>query len=369
MSIKVLHVVGAMNMGGTETMLMNIFRSLDREDVQFDFVSFTNQEAYYDEEIKTLGGRVIYVSKSTSVFQLKKVIQEYGPYDVVHSHTLFNCGIANLAAKLAGVPIRIAHAHTTLDNSESFVRKLYIKTMQRLIRGTSTYYMACSQAAANYLFGDQVGHSKEYMYLPNMINYDKLLIPNEENIKKFKEKYQLEDKYVIGHIGRLTEAKNHRYLIDIIDQIRKLNDKAVLLLVGDGQLRSELELLVQEKQLQQHVIFTGLQTDVSNALYNMDVFVFPSIFEGLGLVLLEAQLCGLPCVVSEAIQPEADLGMNLMTTLQLDEGVDSWCDEILEKVHTQEVDLMTKQKALFNKGYTNEQIINRLVNIYQGGEI
>lgn len=369
MSIKVLHIVGAMNMGGTETMLMNIFRSLDREEVQFDFVSFTNQDAYYDDEIKKLGGRIIYVSKSTSVFELKKVIQEYGPYDVVHSHTLFNCGIANLAAKLAGVPIRIAHAHTTLDSSGSFIRKLYIKTMQRLIGGTSTHYLACSQAAANYLFGNQVRNSKKYMYLPNMVNYEELLIPNEENIKKFKEKHQLENRYVIGHIGRLTEAKNHRYLIDIIDKIRKVNDKVVLLLVGDGVLRSELEELVKTRELQNYVIFTGLQSDVSTALYNMDIFVFPSIFEGLGLVLLEAQLCGLPCVVSEAIQPEADLGMNLMTKIQLDEGVNAWCDEILKKMHKQEIDLLTKQKALSNKGYTKEQIISLLVNIYEGGEI
>lgn len=367
--MRILHIVGAMNMGGTETMLMNIFRLLDREEVQFDFVSFTNQDAYYDEEIRNLGGRIIYVSKSTSVFELKRVIQEFGPYDVVHSHTLFNCGIANLAAKLAGVPIRIAHAHTTLDSSDSFIRKLYINLMQKLIKVTSTHFLSCSQAAATYLFGNKITNSSKYMYLPNMIDYERLLMPNKENIKKFKEKYQLENRYVIGHIGRLTEAKNHRYLIDIIDQMRKVNDQVILLLVGDGVLRPELELLIKEKKLQNHVVFTGVQSDVSSALYNMDVFVFPSIFEGLGLVLLEAQLCGLPCVVSEAIQPEADLGINLMTTLQLDEGVDSWCDEILEKVHTQEVDLMTKQKALFNKGYTNEQIINRLVNIYQGGEI
>ena len=369
MKMKVLHVVGAMNMGGTETMLMNVFRSLDREKVQFDFISFTNQDAYYDEEIRNLGGRIIYVSKSTSVFEIKRVIQEFGPYDVIHSHTLFNCGIANLAAKIAGVPIRIAHAHTTLDSSDGFIRKLYINLMQKLIKVTSTHFLSCSQAAATYLFGNKITNSSKYMYLPNMIDYASLMVPNQETIQQFKQEYQLENRFVIGHVGRLTKAKNHRFLIDLIEQIKNVKKEAVLLLVGDGQLRSELELLVQEKQLQQHVIFTGLQTDVSNALYNMDVFVFPSIFEGLGLVLLEAQLCGLPCVVSEAIQPEADLGMNLMTTLQLNEGVNSWCDEILEKVHKQEVDLITKQKALSNKGYTSEQIINRLVNIYQGGDV
>lgn len=368
MKIKVLHIVGAMNMGGTETMLMNIFRSLNREKVQFDFISFTNQESYYDEEIRNLGGRIIYISKSTSVFKLKRVIQEFGPYDVVHSHTLFNCGIANLAAKLAGVPIRIAHAHTTLDSSDGFIRKLYINLMQKLIKATSTHFLSCSQAAATYLFGNKITKSSKYMYLPNMIDYTSLLEPNKKDILDFKKKYQLENRFVIGHVGRLTEAKNHRFLIELINQIKDIKKEAVLLLVGDGLLRDELEQLIQEKQLQDYVIFTGLKSDVSSALYNMDVFVFPSLFEGLGLVLLEAQLCGLPCVVSEAIQPEADLGMNLMTTLQLDEGVNSWCDEILKKVHTQEVDLVTKQKALSNKGYKNEQIINRLVNIYQGGE-
>lgn len=369
MKLKILHVVGAMNIGGTETMLMNVFRSINRASVQFDFISFTEQEAYYDKEIIKLGGRIIYVSKTTSVVELKKVIQEYGPYDVVHGHTLFNCGITNLAAKLAGVPIRIAHAHTTLDNSESLLRKVYIKLMQQLIRVTSTHFLACSQAAAKYLFGKEVVNYEKYTYIPNMINYDSLLEPNQRAIQQFNKFYQLENRFVIGHVGRLAEVKNHRFLIDLIDQIRKVNDKALLLLIGDGLLRSELELIVQEKQLQQHVIFAGLQNDVSSALYNMDVFVFPSLFEGLGIVLLEAQLCGLPCFVSEAIQPEADLGMGLMMKLQLSEGVEAWSNKILSKELKKEISLVEKQNALSNKGYITDQIINSLMTIYKGDNI
>lgn len=369
MPVKVLHVVGAMNMGGTETMLMNVLRSIDPEQVEFHFLSFSNKEAYYDQEIEQLGGKIIHLNKATSVKDFRELMGKYGPYDVVHSHTLFNCGIANLAAKLEKVPIRIAHAHTTSDNSHSFLRKSYIQLMRFLIKINSTHFLACSQEAASYLFGVSAKKSPKYVYLPNMIDYKALFNPDRKAIEDFKNQYQLEGRFVIGHVGRMTEAKNHKFLIHLINQIKDIQKNAVLLLVGDGELRKELELLVEEKQLQDYVIFTGVQDNVSSAYCNMDVFAFPSLFEGLGLVLLEAQLCGLPCVVSEAIQPEADLGMNLMTTLQLDEGVDSWCDEILEKVHTQEVDLMTKQKALFNKGYTNEQIINRLVNIYQGGEI
>lgn len=367
MPIKVLHVVGAMNMGGTETMLMNVLRNIDSQKIEFHFLSFSEKEAYYDQEIKQLGGKIIHLNKTTSVKCFREVIRKYGPYDVVHSHTLFNSGIANLAASLEGVPIRIAHAHTTLDDSSSLARKLYIQLMQSLIKINSTHYLACSEAAAYYLFGSKSVQSSKYQYLPNMIDYDVLLEPNEEEVLNFKKKYQLEGHLIIGHVGRITEAKNHQFLIEIIDQIKDIRPDALLLLVGDGELREELERVVKEKQLQDYVIFTGIQDSVSSALYNMDIFVFPSLFEGLGLVLLEAQLCSVPCIVSEAIQSEADLKMGLMKSLHLKDGVSKWCETILKQHQRKDMTSEEKMKFLFNQGYTKKQIINQLITIYQGG--
>lgn len=367
MTIKVLHVVGAMNMGGTETMLMNVLRSIDTKQVEFHFVSFSEKEAYYDQEIKKLGGKIIYINKATSVKCFREVMRKYGPYDVIHSHTLFNCGIANLAAKLEKIPIRIAHAHTTLDDSSNLIRKVYIKLMQLLIKINSTHYLACSQAAADYLFGYNSTQLSKYKYIPNMIDYDVLLKPNEQKLLNFKKKYQLENHLVIGHVGRMTESKNHRFLVEIIDRIKDVRPDALLLLVGDGILKEELLRQVKERELEDYVVFTGLQKDVSSAFYNMDVLVFPSFFEGLGLVLLEAQLCGVPCIVSEAIQPEADLKMGLMTNLYLKDGVSKWCETILNQNQTKVMTSEEKMNFLFNQGYAKKQIISQLLTIYQGG--
>lgn len=362
--MRILHIVGAMNMGGTETMLMNVLRSIDTKQVEFHFLSFSDKEAYYDQEIEQLGGKVIHLNKTTSIKGFREVMRKYGPYDVVHSHTLFNCGISNLAAKLEKVPVRIAHAHTTLDNSDSFLRKSYIQLMRFLIKINSTHFLACSQSAANYLFGININQSFKYIYLPNMINYEALLNPDKDAILAFQKQYELENRFVIGHVGRMTEAKNHKFLINLIDRLKDIKKNAVLLLVGDGELKRDLKQVVRERKLEDYVIFTGTQSDVSSAFYNMDVFVFPSLFEGLGLVLLEAQLCGIPCVVSEAIQPEADLKTGMLTQLYLSDGIDRWCKEILSK--NQEVGLDDKKQALSNQGYTKEQIINQLITIYQG---
>ena len=360
--LKVLHVVGAMNMGGTETMLMNVFRSINRNEIQFDFVSYSSNKAYYDDEILKLGGRIFHLNKTTSVKQLMKVIKENGPYDVIHSHTLFHCGIANLAGKLAGIPVRIAHAHTTLDNQSSVIRRTYINLMRQVIHFSSTNLLSCSQEAGKYLFGD----NKRYLYLPNLIDYSKFMMIDKVTVSSFKKQYHLENRYVIGHIGRFTEAKNHIFMINLMEKIVQINSNAYLVLVGEGSLKTDIEFLVKEKNLENHVLFLGLREDISTILHCFDVFLFPSIFEGLGLVLLEAQMCGVPCIVSEAIQPEADLGLGLMSQLRLTDNLDLWCEQVLNRSSSKLDDSQSLISALYEKGYTKEQVVGNLMNIYKG---
>lgn len=153
--IRVLHVVGAMNRAGTETMLMNIYRNMDPDKVIFDFISYSELDADYDEEIKQLGGKVIKLKKTQSLKQLYQAIRKHGPYDVVHAHTLFHCGIANMAAFMAGIKIRIAHAHTTADDDLGVLRKSYIRLMRFMINLFSTHLLACSKGAGKYLFGNE----------------------------------------------------------------------------------------------------------------------------------------------------------------------------------------------------------------------
>ena len=362
--VKVLHVVGAMNRAGTETMLMNIYRNIDREKVQFDFISYSQEEAHYDEEIRKLGGKVIKLTSTTSIKELTKVIQENGPYDVVHAHTLFNSGIAMLAAKKCGIKNRISHAHTTLDNGSSIARKIYINSMRFLINKYSTQTLACSREAGKYLFGEKEINKSKYLYFPNLINYEELLHKPEKEVIKFKEEYNLNDGIVIGHIGTLKESKNHKFLIEIAKYMTEQNIDVKLILVGEGSLRKELEDLTREYNISDRVHILGIREDINVMLHSMDVFVFPSIFEGLGLVLLEAQAAGLPCIVSEAIQPEANLGLNLFTKLNLDSGVDIWSKEILKVANKKEYNLDKINSAFEEKEYSTNKCICKLMKAY-----
>jgi glycosyltransferase EpsF len=363
--LRVLHVVGAMNRAGTETMLMNIFRNIDRNKIHFDFISYSQGEADYDSEIQQLGGRVIKLSKTQSIKEIIGVIKKYGPYDVVHSHTLFHCGIANLAAKLAGVKVRIAHAHTTLDDSNNLLRKLYMKTMRSLITTCSTHLLACSKQAGSYLFGEYSIKKTNYSFFPNLINYSQFIGDHADAVSKFKIEQDIENNLVIGHIGRFITSKNHTFLLDILQSTLKKYEKVKLVLVGDGELRKQIEEEAKKKGLLEHIRFVGIRDDIDTMLHSMDVFVFPSIYEGLGLVLLEAQASGVPCVVSEAIQPEADLNMNLVTKLKLKAHPDIWAENVLQLVKNKGQQTVNVPQAFDKSGYSFSAGISKLLYIYQ----
>ncbi|MBM7618274.1 glycosyltransferase EpsF [Bacillus tianshenii] len=295
-----------------------------------------------------------------------KAIKEYGPYDVVHSHTLFHCGMANLAAKLAGVKIRIAHAHTTLDKNDTFLRKLYIFSMRTATKLFSTHYLACSKQAGAYLFGNATEENQKYMYFPNLIDYSKFMAGKKEEVSVFKKESGLENKKVIGHIGRFIEAKNHRFLLQVLKCLIKKDDSFTLLLVGNGDLREQIEEAAKNEGVSNYIKFVGLREDVDTMLQTMDVFVFPSKYEGLGLVLLEAQASGLPCIVSEAIQPEADLKLGLFTRLSLKDDPDLWAEKIIEITNQNKMELSMISSAFEKSGYSLTKGISKLVKIYNG---
>lgn len=363
--IKVLQVVGAMNRAGTETMLMNIYRNIDQKKVQFDFISYSRQDADYDEEIKVLGGRIIKLSKTQSIKEVYKAIKKYGPYDVVHAHTLFHCGIATAAAFLAGVKVRISHAHTTLDNSDHFIKRVYIKLMRSMINAFSTNLLACSNGAGSYLFGERNLTKKSYSYFPNVIDYSSFLKHPQIEVNRLKDEEGIKNKIVIGHIGRFMEAKNHAFLLQIMKSIIKENPDAKLLLVGDGVLRKQIEEQAKKEGIHNSIKFMGIRKDIPTMFQSMDVFVFPSLYEGLGLVLLEAQASGLPCVVSEAIQPEADLNIGLVSQLSLADGPDVWADKIIEQVNKKEKDTNVIINGFEKSGYSLKLGISKLMNIYK----
>ena len=369
---KILHVVGGMYKAGTETMLMNIYRKIDRNKVQFDFLYFTDEDTYYDDEILNLGGKIIRANsiKSTGIFNSinedKDIILNNGPYKAIHAHTLFNCGIVMAAAKKAGVDIRISHAHTTADDESSLIRKIYVYIMRTLILHNSTVLLSCSDLAAKYLYGDGILSSKKHISFPNLIDYESILNTKIEDINNFKLENSIkEDEIVIGHIGSLKKIKNQQYILHIVKYMKDNGIKVKLFLVGGGENKQELEQLAYSLDINNQVILTGVRDDINVILKCFDIFVFPSIFEGLGLVLLEAQSAGLPCIVSEAIQPEADLGLGLFTRLNLSDGVEIWAKNITENFKYKETDKKKIIDAIDKNGYSVEKCISKLLAIYE----
>lgn len=372
MKYKVLHVVGGMNKGGTETMLMNIYRKINRDRIQFDFLYFTDEETYYDKEIIELGGEIIRISKIKLIHildfisNISQVINSNGPYKVVHAHTLFNCGLAVKAAEKSNIDIRISHAHTTLDNENGILRKLYIKIMRNMILKYSTNLLSCSNLAGKYLFGEDIMKSYKYDILPNLISYENIVNVDKDKVYQFKRINGLNnDNLILGNIGTLKEAKNQQFLLDIVYKLKEKNKNVKLLLVGSGPLEENLREKCEKLGIENEVIFTGTRDDIDVILNSMDVFVFPSTFEGLGLVLLEAQAAGLPCVVSEAIQPEADLQLGLFSKLNLDDGAESWANKIIEVYGKKENDKQKILDAFDKQGYSTEKCISKLLSIYK----
>ncbi|MGL5244950.1 MAG: glycosyltransferase family 1 protein [Sarcina sp.] len=367
---KVLHVVGGMNVGGTETMLMNLYREVHK-DIQFDFISYYDKEAYYDDEINSLGGRVIRLNAPNKVGALKaikelsKVMKEEGEYEAIHAHTLFNCGIAMIAGWLSGVKVRVSHAHTTLDKKDNFIKRAYTTAMSKVIKIFSTDFLACSHKAGEYLFGDNIENHKKYKRLPNYVNY-KNIIHCENNTNIRHELGIKKDDILIGHIGRFMDAKNHKFIVEIMNELVKENNKIKCLLVGDGHLREEIERQVAWYGLENNIYFLGIRNDIPEILNSLDLFLFPSIYEGLGLVLLEAQAARIPCVVSEAIQPEANLGLGLVKTLNLSDGSDKWSKAILSLLNSKKKLTKDEIESRFEiAGYNIRTITKELMNIYK----
>lgn len=369
MKAKILHVTGAMNVGGTETMLINLYREIN-EKIEFHFISYSNEEAFYDKEIEKLGGKVIRLDSPNKVGfigaikDIKRVIKENGPYDAVHTHMLFNCGIAMIAAYLSGVKVRVSHAHTTSDNSDSFVRKIYISVMRKFIKLFSTDFLACSDGAGRYLFGKDITSNKKYKILPNYIDYEKFINCEDKNSIR-KELGIKEDDIVVCHIGRFINAKNHNFLLEVVTEMIKRNDTIKLLLVGTGDLKNEIEAKVKDLGIEKNVYLTGIRNDIPNILNNSNLFILPSIYEGLGLVLLEAQAANVPCLVSEAVQPEVDLDVGLVKQLNLSDGSKKWvleAENLINKNKSENINIM---EAVREKGYDLNTIMNNLVSVYK----
>ena len=336
MSIRILHIVTYMGRGGLETMLMNYYRAIDRTKIQFDFLTHRDFRADYDDEIEALGGK-IYRLPNLNPFSrnyldaLDRFFEEHPEYRIVHSHLDCMSAIPLKAAKKHGVPVRIAHSHSSRqDRDLKYPLKLLFK---RGIAGQATQLFACGQEAGKWMFG-----TDDFHVLNNAIDAKRYCFDPEVRQEVRCELSIPENALVAGHVGRFMAPKNHGLLMRIFAE---LPDDTRLLLVGDGELRAENERLAEELGIRDRVVFAGLRSDVDRMLQAMDVFVFPSLYEGLPLSVIEAQAASLPCLISDKVPLECKK-TDLVTQIPLDASPAEWAEAVLSVAETPRRDTLAQ---------------------------
>jgi glycosyltransferase involved in cell wall biosynthesis len=316
-----------MNRGGAETLLMNLYRNIDRAKVQFDFL--TSKEGVFDEEIMELGGIIHKIPFVTEIGHfgylraLEHFFATHQEYAVVHSHMDKMSGLVLRSAQKAGIPKRIAHSHSTRSEG-GLAKQIYKWYAGKFIGESSTHLMACSDKAAKWLFSAK---AKDTQILKNGIDPNQFAFSSSIKKEVRTELNISGDSLVVGHVGRFDKPKNQAFLIDTFQHLLEQFPNAVLILIGDGPLRTEMENKVKHLGISENVKFLGIRSDVNRLLQAFDVFGFPSIFEGLPLTLIEAQGSGLPCIISDTITQEVDLGINLVEYSSItDKGI--WVEKI-----------------------------------------
>ena len=302
--IRVLHVLGALNIGGAEMMVMNLYRNIDREKIQFDFVIHTTAQGDFTNEILKLGGKIYscprYIGRNHIQYckWWNNFLEEHREYKIIHGHVRSTASLYMAIAKKKGC-VTISHSHST-SNGEG-ISALAKNAMQYPIRHVADYLFACSDEAGEWLFGRKAIIRNNYRVIPNAIDMKRFAF-NEQKRSEIREQLGIKkEDFVIGHVGRFTEPKNHIFLIDIFQRVKQKRQNTKLLLVGDGELKGKMKLETERLGVSDSVIFAGKKTDTEDYYQVMDAFAFPSLWEGLGIVVLEAQANGLGCIVSDGV--------------------------------------------------------------------
>lgn len=359
--VRVLHFIPAFSMGGMESLIMSLYRNIDKEKVQFDFLVETQEDIKLFSEIKSLGGNVYRINNVNKynpidyIFKIDKFFKKNAQnFSILHCHNYERGPIVSYFAKKYGIKHRIFHAHTNSINDVRF--KQLKRVLMRITNSLSTHFLASSKEAGNFYFSKD---NKEFIVFKNSIDVKHFLF-NETTRLKLKNDLNLSNDFIIGHTGRFTHAKNHKRIIEIFKKLNNKVPNSKLLLIGDGPLRGELESLINKYSLSNSVIMTGIKDNINDYLQVMDVFLLPSFFEGFCISLLEAQASGLPCVVSNSIPSEVIL-TNLVEKLDLNESDAIWVDKIKSK----ESFLRENQSnIIINNGYDTKENSEKLQDFY-----
>ena len=327
--IRVLHILQRMEAGGTQAFLMNIYRNIDKTQVQFDFLVEYPEKQFYDDEIISMGGRIFYsdVRKSKNIFkfktQLKNIIQKNN-YKIVHVHTYsIGCFVLR-AAKKYNVNTRIAHAHSNSMTKKNRTIKKLLKVLYPI---WATDYLACSEEAAEFQF-----HGKPYLIIKNPIDLHKFIFNKRARLKT-RNGIGIKDELLVGHVGRFKPEKNHSFLFKVFLEIKQVEKNAKLLLIGNGENQETIHKMIKENALEESVIVMNNIRQIDKMYQAMDLFIFPSLYEGLGMTTIEAQASGLPVVCSDRLPDEVRVTNNIIK-LSLNDAPQEWAKTALKLFST-----------------------------------
>jgi glycosyltransferase involved in cell wall biosynthesis len=363
--IRILQVFSSagMHRAGAETLIMNYYHKIDRSKVQFDFIVHTNEKCAYDDEIKLLGGRIYRIPRYTIINHIRYFIlwlnflHKHTEYRIIHGHYFTISAIYFCAAKIFNL-VCIAHSHINYKGPRT--KRIMKRLITFPVRYIADYLFACSKDAGIWLYGKNALRDKKFLLMNNSLD-TKRFIFNSKNRGKKRKELKIINKFVIGHIGRFDLQKNHIFIIEIFKKIFTIDKNSILILVGDGKLKMSIEQKVLDMGLYGNVIFTGARSDIPELLQAMDVFLFPSLYEGFGLVLLEAQASGLKCIVSDTVTKESNI-TNKIEYLSLDKSPEYWARQILK--YKDGYERKNNYKKICDAGYDIEKSAKWLETFY-----
>lgn len=371
--IKVLIVAGSMHVGGIENQLMHLLRNADKDRFQIDFTS-DMPDAFYRDEIERLGGKFILIPKMNWKRPYKYCktmyrIMKDGQYDIVHSHELFHSGIVLPIAYFAGVKSRFVHAHNWSDgdgtnSKRSLLRTIYNSVMRFFICRFSTVQIACSTWAGKFLYGAKYQSKKSYHLVFNSVDTAKFL----DKYNQIENGEFCEDGWSnVLNVARITAVKNQLFLVSIAKEMRRRGNKVRILCAGNGDVDyvDTVQKQIEENQLQDYIHLLGIRKDISVLMRKSSAFVLPSKYEGMPLVMIEAQASGLPCVSANTYSPEVDFGIDTVTWLSLDNSVEEWADALEKAVQKGRAKKEDVERAVSEKRFDSKMFTQTLCELYQ----
>lgn len=315
--VRVLHIVGSMHPGGMENFIMNLYRNIDRERIQFDFAVHMGGDADYERQIQEMGGKLYLLPRLTrhpaaNLKGLYRIVKD-GDYKVVIRHTPNALVAPQVYAAARAGAFSVCHSHNTTDP-----KKLLHHIGKALMKHGKIGRFACSKEAGIWMFG-----KRECTVVHNAVDLDRFRFDQEKRAR-IREEFSLEERHVYGHVGNFIQSKNHPFLLSVYREIARLDERAAFICIGDGELRARMMEEAERLGIRSQVIFTGIRHDVDAFLSAMDALIFPSVFEGLPLTVIEAQAAGLPCLISDAVDGGVEVTKGLVSWKSIDEAPQAW---------------------------------------------